>query len=52
MPVNACVVVLECTRCGHVLRPNPADCCVFCSHGSQPCPPCQAGTDCDDAVLG
>jgi len=32
----------ECTGCGHLLRPNPGDCCVFCSFGSEKCPPQQA----------
>jgi hypothetical protein len=27
--------------CGAVLRPRPGDCCMFCSHGSVPCPPVQ-----------
>jgi hypothetical protein len=29
-------------RCGAMLRPKEADCCVFCSFGSVPCPPIQA----------
>jgi hypothetical protein len=24
------------------LKPEPGDCCVFCSYGSVPCPPIQA----------
>ncbi len=31
MPATACVHFYECTGCGHLLRPNPGDCCVFCS---------------------
>jgi len=27
----------------HLLRPKSGDCCVFCSYGSVPCPPIQAG---------
>ncbi|MFL5067067.1 MAG: GDCCVxC domain-containing (seleno)protein [Xanthobacteraceae bacterium] len=33
----------ECTGCGAMLRPEHGDCCVFCSYGSAPCPPIQAG---------
>lgn len=39
MPEDACVVVWNCPECGAELRPRPGDCCVFCSHGSTPCPP-------------
>ena len=42
MPAAACVHFYECTGCGHLLRPNPGDCCVFCSFGSEKCPPQQA----------
>jgi hypothetical protein len=42
MPANACQFFYECTGCGVLLRPKPGDCCVFCSHGSVPCPPIQA----------
>ena len=40
MPTNACTVRYPCA-CGHMLRPKPGDCCVFCSYGSVPCPPIQ-----------
>ena len=43
MPTDACQYFYECTGCGEVLRPKPGDCCVFCSYGSVPCPPIQAG---------
>ena len=47
MPSDACQYFYECTGCGTVLRPNPGDCCVFCSFGSVPCPPIQnAGGKC------
>jgi hypothetical protein len=39
MPTNACQYFYECTGCGTKLRPKSGDCCVFCSHGSVPCPP-------------
>ena len=41
MPLDACVFFYTCTGCGARLRPNPGDCCVFCSFGSVPCPPVQ-----------
>ena len=43
MPTNACVFFHECAGCGVLLRPKTGDCCVFCSYGSVPCPPMQAG---------
>ncbi|RKP43855.1 GDCCVxC domain-containing (seleno)protein [Trinickia fusca] len=39
MPADACQFFYECGGCGAVLRPEPGDCCVFCSFGSVPCPP-------------
>jgi len=29
---------LSCRACGEAMVPEPGDCCVFCSHGSVPCP--------------
>lgn len=43
MPTNACQWYYECEACHALLRPRPGDCCVFCSYGSVPCPPVQAG---------
>ncbi len=42
MPTDACQFFYRCTGCGAMLRPQPGDCCVFCSYGSMPCPPIQA----------
>jgi hypothetical protein len=42
MPSDACLVVYRCSGCGAMLRPQPGDCCIFCSYGSVPCPPIQA----------
>jgi hypothetical protein len=42
MPTDACLYFYECKGCGVLLKPNPGDCCVFCSFGSAPCPPIQA----------
>lgn len=41
MPTDACLIYYECSRCKTLLRPNPGDCCVFCSFGSVKCPPVQ-----------
>jgi hypothetical protein len=43
MPTNACQFFYECTACHTLLKPKPGDCCVFCSYGTVPCPPKQAG---------
>ena len=31
MPTDACQFYYECVSCGAVIRPEPGDCCVFCS---------------------
>lgn len=46
MPIDACIYFYDCKGCGVLLRPKPGDCCVFCSFGSRPCPPIQAGENC------
>ncbi len=43
MPTDACQYFYDCPACAAVLKPNPGDCCVFCSWGDTPCPPVQAG---------
>lgn len=43
MPTDACQWFYECENCGTVLRPKTGDCCVFCSYGTNKCPPMQAG---------
>lgn len=46
MPTDACMYFYDCTGCGAVLKPKAGDCCVFCSYGTAPCPPIQAGDSC------
>jgi hypothetical protein len=46
MPTDACRFFYDCNACGERLKPLPGDCCVFCSYGSVPCPPIQAGRSC------
>jgi hypothetical protein len=43
MPTDACQYFYDCKACGALLKPKHGDCCVFCSFGSVPCPPHQAG---------
>jgi hypothetical protein len=44
MPTDACQWFYECEHCKVVLRPKGGDCCVFCSYGTNKCPPIQAGS--------
>ncbi|MFQ5994530.1 MAG: GDCCVxC domain-containing (seleno)protein [Acidiferrobacterales bacterium] len=44
MPADRCLYFYECSGCGALLKPKPADCCVFCSYGSALCPPRQANS--------
>jgi hypothetical protein len=46
MPTNACQFFYDCRGCGDRLKPRNGDCCVFCSYGTVPCPPKQAGACC------
>lgn len=41
MPTDFCQFFYDCKGCGEVLRPQPGNCCVFCSYGTKPCPPIQ-----------
>ena len=41
MPTDACQWYHECPVCKTLLKPEPGDCCVFCSYGTVPCPPIQ-----------
>ena len=38
MATDACQFFRECIGCQAVLRPNPGDCCVFCSYADVQCP--------------
>ncbi|WP_228290750.1 GDCCVxC domain-containing (seleno)protein [Shewanella cyperi] len=46
MPTDCCVYFYECTSCHKLLKPNPGDCCVFCSFAAVKCPPVQQGNRC------
>jgi hypothetical protein len=46
MPTDACQWFYECENCKVVLRPKAGDCCVFCSYGTNKCPPMQGSRSC------
>ena len=46
MPEDACQFFYDCKKCGAILKPQPGDCCVYCSYGTVKCPPIQAGEAC------
>ncbi|MGX1024233.1 GDCCVxC domain-containing (seleno)protein [Flavobacterium sp. CS20] len=46
MPENACEFFYKCENCNEILKPKENDCCVYCSYGSQPCPPVQKNQSC------
>ena len=46
MPTDACQFFYACEACGALLKPEPGDCCVFCSFGSVACPPVQQAAGC------
>lgn len=46
MPTDACLYYYECSNCNALLRPHLGDCCVFCSFGTERCPPMQKGACC------
>lgn len=46
MPTDACQWFYECASCKALLKPEPGDCCVYCSYGTVACPPIQEGNSC------
>ena len=46
MPENACQFFYKCEQCAVVIKPKAGDCCVFCSYGTEKCPPIQKGESC------
>jgi hypothetical protein len=46
MPVDSYLYFYECAACKNILKPLPADCCVFCSYGTAKCPSIQQGMHC------
>ena len=43
MQDDRCIFFWECPQCHTLLRPQPGDCCVFCSYGDAKCPPAHLG---------
>jgi hypothetical protein len=41
MPTTSCQILYRCTYCNKSIHPKKGDCCVFCSYGSEQCPPKQ-----------
>ena len=41
MPTDSCLFFYVCEGCRTRLKPEPGDCCVFCSYGTVKCPPIQ-----------
>ena len=48
MPITACQFFYECDNCKKILKPNPGDCCVYCSYGTEKCPSVQENKKCSD----
>jgi hypothetical protein len=46
MPTDACQFFYACENCKTVLKPIQGDCCVFCSYGTEKCPPKQLNASC------
>ncbi|KAA3638532.1 MAG: hypothetical protein DWQ02_05015 [Bacteroidetes bacterium] len=46
MPTEACQFFYECKNCKVIIKPKEGDCCVFCSYGSEKCPPIQKEGSC------
>jgi hypothetical protein len=46
MPTEACQYFWECPACHQVAKPQPGDCCVYCSYGTVKCPPIQEQGGC------
>lgn len=41
MQLDACQYFYECENCKTILKPKEGDCCIFCSYGTEKCPPVQ-----------
>lgn len=46
MPLDACQYFYTCTNCLQSIKPKQGDCCVFCSYGTEKCPPKQTNKNC------
>ena len=39
MPTDSCQFFYKCNNCNKVIKPKSGDCCVYCSYGTNKCPP-------------
>ena len=46
MPVDACQWFYQCRACNTLLKPGAGHCCIFCSYGTEKCPPVQQSRSC------
>jgi hypothetical protein len=46
MPEDSCQIFYECEKCKTILKPKEGDCCIYCSYGSEVCPPEQMNKKC------
>jgi len=46
MSTTVCHFFYECENCKTILKPKKGDCCVFCSYGTNACPPIQEKKQC------
>lgn len=46
MLLDSCRYFYTCTNCSVTIKPKEGDCCVFCSYGTNPCPPKQLNKNC------
>lgn len=52
MPKKFCQFLYQCESCKKLIKPIKGDCCVYCSHGTVPCPPIQQNISCSPKTLG
>jgi len=46
LPTNACEYLYTCKGCSTLLKAQNGDCCVYCTYGTNPCPPIQKDNSC------
>lgn len=46
MSIDSCQFYYDCVNCKAIIKPKTGDCCVFCSYGSEKCPPIQESKAC------
>ncbi|MFT4849726.1 MAG: hypothetical protein ACI83B_002272 [Sediminicola sp.] len=46
LPTTVCHFFYDCENCKEILSPKEGDYCVFCSYGTDACPPIQQAKSC------